>query len=45
MVVEKIAYLIKNNIIKEQEDGFSLDLSIAEGTFYSRMNPFKIFSF
>ena len=45
LVLEKIAYLIKNNIIKEHEDSFSLDLSIAEGTFYSRMNPFKIFSF
>ena len=45
MVTEKVAYLIKNNIIKEHDDGFSLDLSIAEGTFYSRMNPFKIFSF
>lgn len=45
LVLEKIAYLIRNNIIKEHEDNFSLDLSIAEGTFYSRMNPFKIFSF
>jgi hypothetical protein len=45
MVTEKVAYLIKNNIIKEHDDSFSLDLSIAEGTFYSRMNPFKIFSF
>lgn len=45
MVLERVAYLIKNNIIKEHEDSFSLDLSIAEGTFYSRMNPFKIFSF
>ena len=45
LIYEKIAYLIKNNIIVEEQYGFSLDLSIAEGTFYSRMNPFNIFSF
>ena len=45
MVVERVGYLLKNDIIKERADSFELDLSIAEGTFYSRMNPFKLFTF
>ena len=45
MVVERVGYLLKNQIIKEHENNFILDISIAEGTFYSRMNPFKLFSF
>jgi hypothetical protein len=45
MVIERVNYLLKHNVINEQENSFVLDLSIAEGTFYSRMNPFKLFSF
>jgi hypothetical protein len=45
MVVERVGYLLKHNIITEKENSFMLDLSIAEGTFYSRMNPLKLFSF
>ena len=45
MVIERVNYLLKNHIIKQQDNSFVLDLSIAEGTFYSRMNPFKLFSF
>ena len=45
MVVERVNYLLKHHVIKEQDNSFVLDLSIAEGTFYSRMNPFKLFSF
>lgn len=42
---EKLKYLLKNNIIQEEDNNIVINLSIAEGTFYSRMNPFKIFSF
>jgi hypothetical protein len=45
MVLERVAYLLENNIILEKDDGFDLDLSIADGNFYSKMNPFKIFSY
>lgn len=45
MLVERVGYLLKQNIIKEHENNFILDLAIAEGTFYSRLNPFKLFSF
>jgi len=45
MVVERVGYLLKQHIIKEHENNFILDIAIAEGTFYSRLNPFKLFSF
>ncbi len=45
LVLEKIQYLINNNILREDIDGFMVNLSIAEGTFFSKNNPFKLFSF
>lgn len=45
MVIERVSYLLTHRVISDREDGFALDLSIAEGTFFSRTNPFKVFSF
>lgn len=45
LVLEKMEYLINHNILKEDNDDFIVNLTIAEGIFFSKDNPFKIFSF